>query len=205
MSETFKPKGILLVTLKAGCPVAEANLDKLRTLAQQYRSRGIEVVGISGAAAQSVSQLQAWTSEADLPFPVFKDPGFQLIHALGITQTPEFVLLDSKFRKVYQGAFDDQYSPEHRRNQPVKSYLPEAVQALAEGKPVPVKRTEAQGCELEDLEAEHPGKSHLPPAYSSHFESELCSLSSRKRHCRKPKSRVLRRGFALGQDHQTSD
>jgi len=79
--------------------------------------------------------------------PVLTDAEQKLAKHLGAKTTPEVAVVSPEGRTLYQGRINDLYLSPTRRQREVKTHdLREALQAIREGRPVPVPRTEAMGC-----------------------------------------------------------
>src|SRR5262249_53116289 len=66
--------------------------------------------------------------------------------ALGVTRTPECVVLDAKRTLRYRGRIDDQHRPGGQRKEPTRRDLAEAIDAVLAGKEVGVSTTPVDGC-----------------------------------------------------------
>ena len=81
--------------------------------------------------------------------PVLRDTDQRLARHLGITRTPEAVVLAPGGAVVYQGRIDDQYKVlGRRRPEATQRDLRNALRAILAGEAVADPRTEAVGCTL---------------------------------------------------------
>jgi mono/diheme cytochrome c family protein len=64
----------------------------------------------------------------------------------GARRTPEVFVLDARRVIRYRGRIDDRFAPDHKRDEPRRHDLREALDELIAGKKVSVPETEAAGC-----------------------------------------------------------
>jgi peroxiredoxin len=138
------------------CPTAQAYEQRIARLYQDYKDKGVAVVAISpnNPAAVRLDEL-GYTDLADsfeemkirardhkFPYPYLYDGETQsTAQAYGVLATPHVFIFDASRRLRYVGRFDDAEVKE------VKSHdARNAVDAILEGKPVPVEKTRVFGC-----------------------------------------------------------
>ena len=88
--------GTVLIFVAVQCPVSNAYNERMEKLAQDYKARGINVVGINSNVAESAEAVKAHAATNKLTFPILKDPGNKIADQLGATVTPEAYFLDSE-------------------------------------------------------------------------------------------------------------
>jgi peroxiredoxin/mono/diheme cytochrome c family protein len=146
---TQDTRGIVLVFLGAECPVARQYLPRLAELHEAHHAQGLVFLGIYASADESIFSLAVFAQDADLPFPVLLDVKQQLAGQLGVAVTPEVVVLNAKFERVYQGAIDDQYQRGGRRPVATEHYLRDALRAVVADQTPQRSAVPAAGCPLE--------------------------------------------------------
>ena len=67
--------GTVLIFMAVKCPVSNAYNERMEKLAQDYKARGINVVGINSNVAESADDVKAHALDHKLSFPILKDPG----------------------------------------------------------------------------------------------------------------------------------
>ena len=142
-------RGVVLVFLGTECPVARQYVPRLAELYQEFRSQGVQFVGIYSDVGMNVARMAVHAHDEDIPFPVLQDVDHRLADLLAANFTPEVVLLDRQCEKVYQGAIDDQYSRHGRRAGATEHYLRDALTALVQGLPVNRAAVPVSGCPIE--------------------------------------------------------
>ena len=139
---------VVLAFLGTECPLAKLYSRRLDDLHQQYREKGVKVIGIDSNKQDSIAELEAFVRRQELTFPVLKDVGNRLADVLKVERTPEVFLLDRDRVVRYHGRIDDQYGVGYSRSEPNRMDLQNAVDALLAGNPVEVPETEVVGCHI---------------------------------------------------------
>ena len=119
---------------------------RLQSLANDYRARGVAVVGIDSNAQDSIDDLAAFGREHKIDFPLLKDPGAKVADQFGARRTPEAFVLDQQRTVRYRGRIDDQYGVGYMRQEPKRHDLRQALDELLADKAVSQPLTEAAGC-----------------------------------------------------------
>ncbi|MEP6706664.1 MAG: thioredoxin family protein [Pyrinomonadaceae bacterium] len=137
-------KGTVLIFIAVQCPVSNAYNERMEKLAQDYKARGVNVIGINSNATESADDVKHHAAEHNLTFPILKDNNNKIADQLGAEHTPEAYLLDSGGKLVYRGRIDN------ARNAAMvqTSDLREAIDATIEGKPVTKTTAAAFGCSI---------------------------------------------------------
>src|SRR5216684_208541 len=81
--------GTVLIFIAVQCPVSNAYNERMEKLAQEYKARGINVVGINSNVTEPANDVKAHAAAHNLTFPILKDNGNKIADALGATHTPE--------------------------------------------------------------------------------------------------------------------
>jgi peroxiredoxin len=136
--------GTVLIFIATQCPISNAYNERMEKLAQEYKARGINVVGINANSTESAADVKAHAAEKHLTFTILKDDGNKIADALGATRTPEAYLLDAKNKLVYHGRIDNSRD----ETQVVSSELREAIDETLAGKPVAKTTANAFGCSI---------------------------------------------------------
>ncbi len=137
-------KGTVLIFISVQCPVSNAYNERMEKLAQDYKARGINLIGINANNTDSPEAVKAHAAEKHLTFTILKDPGNKLADRLGAQFTPEAYALDSSNKLVYHGRIDNSKDP----GQVNSSELRDALDSLLNGKPVEKTTSKAFGCSI---------------------------------------------------------
>ena len=136
--------GTVLIFVAVQCPVSNAYNGRMEQLAQDYKARGINVIGINSNVTEAGDAVKAHASSNNLTFPILKDPSNKIADRLGATKTPEAYLLDAGNKLVYHGRIDNSRDPDGVN----AGELRDAAEALLNGKPVPKTTAMAFGCSI---------------------------------------------------------
>jgi peroxiredoxin len=136
--------GTVLLFIAVQCPVSNAYNERMEKLAQDYKAKGIAVVGINSNVAEDAAAVKAHASEHSLRFPILKDPGNKVADKLGASVTPEAYFLDASNKLLYHGRIDNS----RNAAQIETSDLRNALDAALNGKPVEKTEARAFGCSI---------------------------------------------------------
>ena len=101
----------MLLFIAVQCPVSNAYNERMEKLAQDYKAKGIAVIGINSNVAEDAAAVKAHAAENKLSFPILKDPGNKIADKLGATVTPEAYFLDANNKLLYHGRIDNAATP----------------------------------------------------------------------------------------------
>lgn len=136
--------GTVLLFIAVQCPVSNAYNERMEKLAQDYKARGIAVIGINSNVAEDAATVKAHAGENKLTFPILKDPGNKIADKLGASVTPEAYFLDANNKLLYHGRIDNS----RNASQVETSDLRNALDAALSGKPIEKAEARAFGCTI---------------------------------------------------------
>ena len=136
--------GTVLIFIAVQCPVSNAYNERMEKLAQDYKARGINVVGINANSTESAADVKKHAAEKGLTFVILKDEGNKIADSLGATRTPEAYFLDAGNKLLYHGRVDNSKDS----SQVSSSELREALDLTLAGKPVAKTTANAFGCSI---------------------------------------------------------
>lgn len=136
--------GTVMIFVSTQCPVSNAYNERMEKLAQDYKARGVSVIGINSNVAESASDIKAHATEHHLTFTILKDKGNKIADQLGATNTPEVFFLDATGKLVYRGRIDNSRSGDSIS----ANDLRDAIDATLAGKPVANSFVRAFGCSI---------------------------------------------------------
>ena len=137
-------KGTVLVFVSARCPVSNAYNERMERLAQDYKAKGVNVVGINANATEPADEVKKHAAEKGLTFPILKDADNRVADRLGAGRTPEAYVLDAANKLVYRGAIDNAQNPANVS----ANHLRAAIDAVLAGKAVERSEVKAFGCTI---------------------------------------------------------
>lgn len=140
-------KGALIIFLSAQCPVVKMYDERINEIAEAYKAKGINFIGVYSNHTESVEWVKEH-SEANYKFPVWIDKNNVFADKLGATKTPEVYYFNEKDILDYHGAIDN----DRRGNNISKTYLKSAFDQNLSGKEITEKETNAFGCTIKRVE-----------------------------------------------------
>jgi peroxiredoxin len=136
--------GTVLIFVAVQCPVSNAYNARMEKLAQDYKARGINVVGINANASESVEDIARHASEKSLTFTILKDKDNRIADLLGALVTPEAYVLDTGSKIVYRGRIDNSRSGDAITSNDLR----DALDQMLSGKQVTKSEARAFGCSI---------------------------------------------------------
>jgi hypothetical protein len=172
----FGPKAAyVFIASNTTCPVGQRYWPVLNELERAYRPRGVQFAALNVGPEDTIVEMAAQAVEMGVEFPFVKDADGACVSALGLSRTPEAVVLDSDFRLRYRGRIDDRHRLGGSRSEPTRDDLKEAIEAVLAGREVAVAETPVDGCRITPPVVD---SSEDPPTFSEAVEPIL------RRHCR---------------------
>lgn len=136
--------GTVIVFLSTQCPVVRAYAERIEKLAEDYRGRGVNLIGINSNVTETTADIKRHIADNKFSFVVLRDAGNKVADMLGAQHTPETFFLDAANRLVYHGRIDN-----NRNATLVQSNeLRDAIDATLAGKPVTKTEAAAFGCSI---------------------------------------------------------
>jgi len=136
--------GTVLIFIAVQCPVSNAYNERMEKLAQDYKARGINVVGINSNVTEPTADVKAHATAHNLTFVILKDNSNRIADALGATHTPEAYFLDASNKLLYHGRIDNNKNVA----QVDSSDLRLALDTALAGKPIEKTTAMAFGCSI---------------------------------------------------------
>ncbi len=135
--------GAVVIFLSAQCPVVKAYIERINQVAADYKSRGINFIGVNSNATESLEWVTSDTAE-NFTFPMLIDKGNVLADKLGATVTPETYYFNSDNVLLYHGAIDNDKSGKNIK----ATYLRTDFDSALSGKPIERTKALAFGCSI---------------------------------------------------------
>lgn len=138
----------VVVAVTEFCPLVKRYAPKLEMLFRTYRDRQVSMLALYVGPEASVPRMAAHALEFGLTFPIGRDAEGVAAAALGLTRTPQVVVLNRENRIVYRGRIDDQYRVGGERPHMRTDDLRDAIEALLAGRAIANPETPADGCRI---------------------------------------------------------
>jgi peroxiredoxin len=158
---SFKNAGVLVIVFTCNhCPTAQAYEDKIIQLTKYYSAKSVAIIAISPNDPKSVrldelgytdmsdsyEEMKARAKQKHYNFPYLYDGDAQAAAtAYGPVATPHVFIFDKTRKLRYQGRIDNVEKP---TKTPTELNTRDAIEALIQGKPVPVETTKVFGCSV---------------------------------------------------------
>lgn len=137
-------KGTVILFVATKCPVSNNYNERMEKLAQDYKAKGINVIGINSNFSEPAAEVKSHAAERGLTFPILKDEGNKIADKWGATRTPEAYVLDANMKLVYHGRIDNSQKVEGITSNDLRDALDE----LAAGKAISKTGAAAFGCTI---------------------------------------------------------
>ena len=148
LSELNRGKPVVILITGTGCPLCRRYAPSLAELEKVYRDKGVRFLFVNPNRAEKEKRIAESVANHGFQGPYVRDVGHNIIRTLAAKTTTEAFVLDGQRKLVYRGAVDDQYGFGYSLNEPRRTYLRDALDALLAGKSPDVTATSAPGCEL---------------------------------------------------------
>ena len=136
-------KGAVVIFLSAQCPVVKAYNQRINEIANLYKAKGINFIGINSNVSESADWVKSHAAE-NYKFPVLIDKNNILADALGAAVTPEVYYVNADRSLLYQGAIDNDKSAVNI----TEHYLKSAFDLSLSGQKLVKTSARAFGCSI---------------------------------------------------------
>ena len=136
--------GTVIIFIATKCPVSNAYNDRMEKVFEDYKAKGINVVGINSNSTEPAAEVKSHAAEKGLKFVILKDDGNKIADRLGAFATPEAYVLDAKGKLVYHGRIDNSKDSSAIESNDLRAALDEVLA----GKPVSKTEAKAFGCTI---------------------------------------------------------
>ena len=137
-------KGAVILFVATKCPVSNAYNERMEKLYEDYKAKGIVVIGINANNTEPAAEVKSHAADKGLKFAILKDDGNKIADRLGATRTPEAYVLDASMKLVYHGRIDNSQKIEGITSNDLR----EALNELLAGKAITKTGGAAFGCTI---------------------------------------------------------
>lgn len=150
-AETRKDKAVTLFFVTTDCPIANRYAPEINRICRDYEKRGVAFYIVQTDRKLKAADAVAHAKEYGFTCPVLLDRKHELVKRAAATVTPEAVIFAPSGKVLYRGRIDDRYPRlGQMREEPTRRDLRLALDAIIQGKKVPIASTKAIGCYIED-------------------------------------------------------
>ena len=136
--------GAVIIFIATKCPVSNGYNDRMEKLAEDYQSKGINVIGINSNSTEPASEVKSHAAEKGLKFAILKDDGNKIADRFGANHTPEAYVIDASGKLVYHGRIDNSQNTANITSNDLR----DALDAILAGKPIQKTTSVAFGCSI---------------------------------------------------------
>jgi peroxiredoxin len=137
-------KAILVLFIATECPVSNAYNSRMEKLFNDYKDKGIVVLGINSNKEENVDRIREHAEENSLSFTILKDEKNVIADKFDASVTPEAYVLNNNFDVLYHGRIDNSRNESEIASQDLRNALDE----ILSGKEVSKTETKAFGCTI---------------------------------------------------------
>ena len=152
----YRGKYVVLEWANQGCPYEQKHYrsGNMEALQKQWTAKGIVWLSIISSPpgqqgyvtpAQENDYLKTMHA---VPTAAILDPTSSIARLYQAKTTPHMFVIDPTGKIIYQGAIDDQPTPDPASLKGANNYLNDALNAALAGKPVPTAATRPYGCSV---------------------------------------------------------
>ena len=137
------------VFLSETCPICQLQTISLRALNEQFKAKGIKMIGVfPNIQVSDSASIYQFKKKYKLDFDVQLDDNQSLTQKLNAEVTPQvFVVLNETQSILYQGKVDNSYERVGKRRQYVTAfYLKDVLNQILDNQCISIKNTDAVGC-----------------------------------------------------------
>ena len=129
------------------CPIAQRFTPEIKRIMKEYQAVS-DFQYVYEDEDATMSKMKAHHAEYKLNCPLILDPKHAKAKKFKIKGVPTAVVMATEDMVFYQGRIDDSYGKDFKWHPAKNADLRNALSALKNGKPVPVKSTTVIGCAL---------------------------------------------------------
>ena len=161
LAEAKSKKAVVLFFIGHDCPISNAYAPEIKRICARYAPQRIGFYMVYPDPDLSFAAAQKHAKDYGYTAPVLLDANHRLSRKAGATVTPEAAVLAPDGKLLYRGRIDDLYIGfGKQRYEATQHDLRNALDAIAQGKSVPLPFTRAIGCFIPDVgpDAHSPGR-----------------------------------------------
>jgi thiol-disulfide isomerase/thioredoxin len=141
---------VVLLFVGHDCPISNGYAPEVGRVCKEYTPKRVAFCVVYADADLTRDAARKHAEEYGYTCPAVLDPEMKLARMVGATVKPEAAVLSPAGELVYRGRIDDLYpAVGKKRPRPTTRDLRDALDAVLAGKPVPVARTKAVGCDID--------------------------------------------------------
>jgi peroxiredoxin len=156
----YRGKFVVLEWANQGCPYEQKHYKSgnMERLQREWTARGVVWLSVISSAPGEQGYVTPPEENDYLrtmhaaPTAAVLDPTGVIGRLYGAKTTPHMFVIDPQGKLVYEGALDDQPTPDPASLKIAHNYVSEALEDAMAGKPVPIPVTRPYGCNVKYAE-----------------------------------------------------
>jgi peroxiredoxin len=148
-SEWASHKAVVLFFVTIDCPIGNGYVPEMNRLRDAYSSRGVAFYAVQADPSVREPEVAKYAKDYRYSFPLLLDPQQILVRHANATITPQTAILAPDGKVVYLGPIDNRVVDFGKaRPRATESFVREDLDAMLEGKSVPVAAQHSVGCSI---------------------------------------------------------
>jgi len=148
-SEWATHKAVVLFFVTIDCPIGNSYVPEMNRLRDAYASRGVAFYAVQADPTVREADVAKYAKDYHYSFPLLLDSQQVLVRHANATITPQTAILAPDGKLLYLGPIDNRVVDFGKsRPRATESYVRQDLDALLEGKPVPVAAQHSVGCSI---------------------------------------------------------
>ena len=152
----YRGKYVVLEWANKGCPFEQKhyNSGNMERLQREWTGKGVVWLSVLSSAPGEQGNVTPAEENDYLrtmkaaPTAAILDPSGTIGRLYSAKTTPDMFVIDPQGKIVYEGAIDDQPTPDPASLKDAKNYVSAALEAAMAGRPVAVPVTRSYGCSV---------------------------------------------------------
>ncbi len=153
--DPMTPEGVasVMIFVTVDCPISNAYAPEIQSILRDFADEPLDFYLVHVDPEVTVERARTHAEDFSLPCTILMDPTQKLVKTVGVTVTPEAVVIAEDGTIAYRGRIDNWYGDlgSKRPLGATRHELRDALRALLNGEPVPQARTEAVGCYIPEI------------------------------------------------------
>jgi hypothetical protein len=143
---------MVLLFIKTDCPISNRYAPEVRRLYEQFAAKGVVFWLVHTDPDESAETIRQHTVDYRYPDRVLRDPQHRLVQRAEVQVTPEAAVFGPNGRLLYHGRIDDRFVDFGKERPAATQHdLQDALEAILDGRAVPVATTRAIGCYIPEI------------------------------------------------------
>ena len=148
------PEGVasVMIFITTDCPISNSYAPEIQSILSEFDDQPLDFYLVHVDPDVTVEAARSHAADFGLSWAILMDPAHELVSTVGVTVTPEAVVILPDSTVAYRGRIDNWYGDlGAKRPRATRHELRAALDAVLEGRPVPEARTEAVGCYIPEI------------------------------------------------------